>query len=208
MDGRIVVINAVRKGYVISFVRGVLLLCAVVRRCVRTRVVSWIHRRALPSHASKDSKSWDYAATLLVRRFVCYYREEDGEATEDAPSMGRRALLDRIRVGPTSTRECAVPRDQTIVAYNTAVTYVARDDDLIVHSERPDGRTLTVLALTRDNIHDNDNHRREKKRTRRWWMTRHVSSSSMKTFDFDVFAKGWTTMDLQVDISVGGLIPK
>jgi hypothetical protein len=134
-------------------------------------------RRLADSSSSDDESSWakrtnqlkafnmtreaDYSATLLTRRLFCY----------QSPQQPRR-LLDSIRLRPNAPLR-KIPVHQAVAVYDSATTYVSRDDKLLVHTEWPNGKCTWGIAVPFSNTknkhgdHDHDYH----------------------SFDFNVFSK-------------------
>jgi hypothetical protein len=88
--------------------------------------------------------SFDYASTIWSRKVFCY-----------SPSNSKGlTLLRSIRLRPKSPLKI-IPTEQAVVLYETATTCIARkDDELVVLSEWPDGKSLWGTTTLR---HDDDN---------------------------------------------------
>ncbi len=136
-----------------------------------------VRRLADSSSSDDDESSWakrtnqlkafnmtreaDYSATLLTRRLFCY----------QSPQQPRR-LLDSIRLRPNAPLR-KIPVHQAVAVYDSATTYVSRDDKLLVHTEWPNGKCTWGIAVPFSNKknkhgdHDHDYH----------------------SFDFNVFSK-------------------
>ena len=78
----------------------------------------------------------DYSATVLSRRLFCY----------QSPQQPQR-LLDSIRLRPNAPRR-RVPMNQAVALYDTATTYVSCKNQLLVHSEWPNGQCIWAKAIS------------------------------------------------------------
>ena len=117
-------------GHKIANVEGL----ELVRRLADSSDESAWAKRAKQLKAFNMTREADYSATLLTRRLFCY----------QSPQQPRR-LLDSIRLRPNAPLR-KIPVHQAVAVYDSATTYVCRDDKLYC---TPNGPMASVHGVSR-----------------------------------------------------------
>jgi len=141
-------------------------------------------------NVDSTSSSWDYASTILSRKFFCYRDPSD-----------KRKVLSSIRIRPGIGKVRKLKIEETVALYDTATTFISRDNgqELDVHTEWSNGRSILAKA---------DHAAGDKELNSDWGESNHESSIltsldrgrkkntfannevPINTFEYTVYAKG------------------
>ena len=165
------------------------------RRVAKVRGLELIRLLEDTAHLAIDSllkhpnATYEDSRTVWSQKIFCYITTTDDDVAQNKKvedpqqPQHHESILNSVRVRPRSPKK-KIPLDQAVAVYETATTFVSRkkqkggtrprqnenDDDLLVHSEWPNGQTM--WGQTRDCSHQ-----------------REASSSSSSSIDFTIFAK-------------------
>ena len=91
-----------------------------------------------------QSEKWDAAHTLISRKLFCYkqrHNHHDLDKHNDSDSE----LLTSIRLSPDGPLRHLSPSESAII-YDSAITFLSREDESIVVAERLDGNESNVMG--------------------------------------------------------------
>mmetsp|Transcript_22060 Transcript_22060/g.48915 ORF Transcript_22060/g.48915 Transcript_22060/m.48915 type:complete len:548 (-) Transcript_22060:342-1985(-) len=112
---------------------------------------------AIDSLLKHPNATYEDAKTVWSQKIFCYTKppQAGGGTSDDNPPPTQETILNSVRVRPQSPRK-EVPLDQAVAVYETATTFISRkcrshneienidgdDDEILVHSEFPNGQTM------------------------------------------------------------------
>lgn len=97
-----------------------------------------------------QSENWDAAHTLISRKLFCYKQRHinhDHDKHDDADKENNNSeLLTSIRLSPDGPLRHLSPSESAII-YDSAITFLSREDESIVVAKRLDGNESNVMGV-------------------------------------------------------------